>query len=73
MYCGTYPPDINSKLTIFFLRTSHGTVQAPNSIEEADIILPSFFDYGILNSHPLFMLNQILTKVNIKYFIFKII
>lgn len=67
MNCGTYPPDISSKLTIYFLRTSAGTVQVPNSLEEAETILPSFFDYGILNSHPLFMLNQMLTKVNFKF------
>ncbi len=71
MNCGTYPPDISSKLTIYFLRTSVGTVHVPNSIEEADTLLPEFFDYGILNSHPLFMLNQMLTKVSLSFLISK--
>ena len=66
MHCGTYPPDINSKISIYFLRTSPGTVSAPISSEEAESILPAHFDYGILNSHPLFMLNQMLTKVKNK-------
>jgi hypothetical protein len=63
MDLGTYPPDISSKLSMFFLRTTPGIVILPNSMEEANIILNSYFDYGFLNSHPLFMLSQMLTKV----------
>ena len=63
MHCGTYPSDINSKLSMFFLRTTVGAVQLPNNLEEAHLSLPQYFDFGILNSHPLFMLSQTLTKV----------
>lgn len=66
MHCGTYPSDISSKLSMFFLRTTPGTVQLPNSLEEAHQILPQYFDFGILNSHPLFMLSQTLAKVKFK-------
>lgn len=63
MHFGTYPPDINTKISMFFLRTTPGTVQVPGSIDEANNILPQYFDFGILNSHPLFMLSQMLTKI----------
>ena len=63
MYCNTYPPDISQKLSVYFLRTTPGTVPVPNHLSEAYQSLPQFFDYGILNSHPLFMLSQILNKV----------
>lgn len=63
MNLGTYPPDISSKLSMFFLRTTPGIVTLPNSMDEANNILNAYFDYGFLNSHPLFMLSQMLTKV----------
>ncbi len=63
MNCGTYPPDISTKLSMFFLRTTPGIVTLPNSMDEANNILNAYFDYGFLNSHPLFMLSQMLTKV----------
>lgn len=64
MYCGTYPSDISSKMSMFFLRTTPGAVHLPISLEEAHLTLPHYFDFGILNSHPLLLLNQTLTKVS---------
>jgi len=63
MHYGTYPPDINSKLSMFFLRTTPGAIMLPNNLEEAHQILPNYFEFGLLNSHPLYMLSQLLTKV----------
>ena len=64
MHCGTYPPGLTNKVSIYFLRTTPGTVQPPNSFEETNLLMPKYFDFGVLNSHPLLMLNQVLTKVN---------
>jgi hypothetical protein len=65
MNCGTYPPDLSKKISMYFIRTTSGTVQVPYTLDEAHEILPPYFDFGILNSHPLFMLSQMLTKVKI--------
>ncbi len=48
---------------MYFLRNTSGMVPVPNTVEESDQTLPQYFDYGLLNSHPLYMLNQVLTKV----------
>jgi hypothetical protein len=48
---------------MFFLRITSGTVIVPNLYSEADQILNEYFDYGVLNSHPLFMLNTMLEGV----------
>lgn len=63
MYYGIYPPSLSSKICIFFLRTTPGTVTLPMTMGEAIEIMPQFFDFGILNSHPLFMLSQMLNKM----------
>ena len=65
MNCGAYPPDLSSKLSMYFIRTTPGTVQVPYTLDEAHEILPPYFDFGMLNSHPLFMLSQMLTKVRL--------
>jgi len=63
MHCGTYPSDISSQVCIYFLRNTPGAVPVPISQNDANNTLPRHFDFGILNSHPLYTLNQILTKV----------
>lgn len=63
MHCNTYPPDLSQKLSVFFLRTTPGIVPVPNTLNEARLSLPQYFDFGLLNSHPLFMLSQVLNKV----------
>ncbi len=63
MHCGTYPSDISSQVCIYFLRNTPGAVPVPNSQNDANNTLPKYFDFGILNSHPLYTLNQMLTKV----------
>ena len=68
MHYGTQLPDISNKLCMYFLRARPGTFSVPGTADEANDVLSYFFDYGILNSHPLFMLTQMLTKVsNYKY------
>ncbi len=69
MHCGKYPSDISSQLCIYFLRNTTGAVTVPFNLDEANNTMPKYFDFGILNSHPLFMLNQILTKVCFKFFL----
>ncbi len=63
LFVKNYPPNINNKLSMYFLRNSSGMVPVPNTLDEADVVLTPYFDYGLLNSHPLYMLNQVLTKV----------
>lgn len=63
MYTGMYPPEINNKISVFFLRTTPGTVALPISIDDAKQTMPEYFDFGVLNGHPLYMLNQALTKL----------
>lgn len=63
MCCGNYPTDISSKKCVFFLRTTPGTVMLPTTLDEANLTLSHYFDFGIFNLHPLFMLGQTLTKV----------
>lgn len=63
MHCGTYPSDITSQVCIYFLRNTPGAVPVPISQSDANNTLPKHFDFGVLNSHPLYMLNQMLTKV----------
>ncbi|XP_064619187.1 dynein axonemal heavy chain 10-like isoform X2 [Lineus longissimus] len=48
---------------IYFLRNTPGMVPLPNTIEEANDMLPSYFEMGILNGHSLVMLEQVITKV----------
>jgi len=63
MHCGTYPSNISSQMCIYFLRNSPGAVPVPLGLEDACHSLPKLFDFGILNSHPLYTLNQMLSKV----------
>lgn len=63
MHCGTYPSNISSQLCIYFLRNSPGAVPVPISQNDACSNLPKYFDFGILNSHPLYTLNQMLSKI----------
>ncbi len=63
MYYNSYPTDLSSKMSVFFMRTTPGTVPVPNNLNEARQTLPQFFDFGLLNSHPLFLLSQLLNKV----------
>ena len=58
-----YPVNTNNEKSIYFLRNTSGMVPVPNTLDEAETTLPEYFDYGILNAHPLYMLNQVLTKV----------
>ena len=48
---------------IYFLRNTEGMVPLPNTIDEANEVLPSQFEMGILNGHSLVMLEQVMTQV----------
>lgn len=63
MFNKQYPVNTNNNKSVYFLRNTSGMVPVPNTVEEAELTMSEFFDYGILNAHPLYMLNQVLTKV----------
>lgn len=48
---------------VYFLRNSEGMVPLPNSMDEAEVELPAYFEMGILNNNSLIMLEQIITQV----------
>ncbi|CAG5126036.1 unnamed protein product, partial [Candidula unifasciata] len=57
------PEEISDTLCIYFLRNTTGMVPLPSSLEEAEEILPSYFEYSLLNAHSLVMLEQIIRMV----------
>ena len=57
------PEEVIDENCVYFLRNTPGMVPLPNSIEEANEMLPSFFEFGILNGHSLIMLEQIIGQV----------
>ena len=61
------PEEVAQYDTIYFLRNTPGMVPLPNTIDEANEMLPNLFETGILNGHTLVMLEQIITQVN-RYF-----
>ena len=60
---GHMPEDVMTYQCIYFLRNTPGMVTLPNSIEEANQVLPGQFEIGILNGHSLLMLEQIISQV----------
>ena len=59
------PEGHTSRDCMYLLRNSDGMVPLPNTVEEANETLPSYFEFGILNGHSLLMLEQIITQVSI--------
>ncbi|XP_021370512.1 dynein heavy chain 10, axonemal-like isoform X1 [Mizuhopecten yessoensis] len=57
------PEELADQDCVYFLRNTPGMVFLPNSAEEADETLPSYFEIGILNGHSLVMLEQIISQV----------
>ncbi|XP_059165934.1 dynein axonemal heavy chain 10-like isoform X2 [Physella acuta] len=57
------PEENNDHESIYFIRNTVGMVPLPATLSEAEEILPSYLEYGILNGHSLLMLEQIITKV----------
>lgn len=57
------PEEVIEESCIYFLRNSPGMVPLPNSIEEANEMLPLYFEFGLLNGHSLVMLEQIISQV----------
>ena len=50
---------------VYFLRNTPGMVPLPNSMEEANEILPGYFEMGTIKSNSvLVMLEQIISQVN---------
>ena len=58
-------PDLRSQTNAFyFLRTTTGPVPLPSTIDEANEIMPSLFEFGLLNENDtLLMLDQLLHNV----------
>jgi hypothetical protein len=57
------PEEFHDENSIYFLRNTPGMVPLPNSVEEANEMLPAYFEFGILNGHSLVMLEQIIGQV----------
>ncbi|XP_072163343.1 dynein axonemal heavy chain 10-like [Diadema setosum] len=62
---GHVPEEVAEEDCVYFIRNSPGMVDLPNTMDEANDMLPKFFEYGILNGHSLVMLEQIITQVYI--------
>ncbi|XP_041455872.1 dynein heavy chain 10, axonemal-like [Lytechinus variegatus] len=62
---GHVPEQVAEEDCIYFIRNTPGMVDLPNTMDEAQSMLPKFFEYGILNGHSLVMLEQIITQVYI--------
>nr|XP_054773560.1 dynein axonemal heavy chain 10-like [Lytechinus pictus] len=62
---GHVPEQVAEEDCIYFIRNTPGMVDLPNTMDEAQTMLPKFFEYGILNGHSLVMLEQIITQVYI--------
>ena len=60
------PEEVIDENCLYFLRNTPGMVPLPNSIEEANEMLPAYFEFGILNGHSLIMLEQIIGQVSIE-------
>lgn len=62
--CFNYLPEEARELdSVYFLRTTDGMVPLPNTMDEANNVLPGLFEIGILNGHSLVMLQQVINKV----------
>ncbi|XP_050408300.1 dynein axonemal heavy chain 10 [Patella vulgata] len=57
------PEQVTDNNSVYFLRNTPGMVPLPNSVEEAEEMLPAYFEFGLLNGHSLVMLEQIITQV----------
>ena len=60
---GHIPEEVAGEDCVFFIRNTPGMVELPSTIEEANNMLPNFFEYGVLNGHSLVMLEQIISQV----------
>lgn len=62
--CHSHLPEGHTDATCYYLlRNSEGMIPLPNTVEEANETVPSYFETGILNGHSLLMLEQIITQV----------
>ncbi|XP_077995609.1 dynein axonemal heavy chain 10-like isoform X2 [Glandiceps talaboti] len=60
---GHLPEEVSEQDCVYFIRNTPGMVELPNTIEEADDMLPKYFEFGILNGHSLVMLEQVIKQV----------
>ncbi|XP_070572584.1 dynein axonemal heavy chain 10-like isoform X2 [Ptychodera flava] len=60
---GHLPEEVSEQDCVYFIRNTPGMVELPNTLEEANDMLPKYFEFGILNGHSLVMLEQIITQV----------
>ncbi|XP_067660223.1 dynein axonemal heavy chain 10-like [Haliotis asinina] len=57
------PEEVADQDSVYFLRNTTGMVPLPNTLDEANEMLPGYFEFGLLNGHSLVMLEQIITQV----------
>ncbi|XP_033627732.1 dynein heavy chain 10, axonemal-like [Asterias rubens] len=62
---GNVPDEVCDNDCIYFLRNTPGMVELPNTLDEANNTLPSFFEFGVLNGSTLTMLEHVITQVYI--------
>ena len=60
---GNVPDEVCDNDCIYFLRNTPGMVELPNTLDEANNTLPSFFEFGVLNGSTLTMLEHVITQV----------
>lgn len=60
---GKLNESILDQTIVYFVRTFSDMVPLPNSLADAETTLPAMFEMGVLNSHALVMLEQILSQV----------
>ena len=59
------PEEFADQDCVYFIRNTPGMVPLPNSQEEANELLPQYFETGLLNGHSLVMLEHIISQVNL--------
>jgi hypothetical protein len=60
---GQIPAHIAETRCIYFLRSQTGVIPTFASLQEANELMPTYLDYGVLNGHALLMLEQLLGQV----------
>jgi hypothetical protein len=63
--CDSYPANLSQKNSVYFLRTTPGTIPVPSSQEDAHQTMVKYLDHGLLNGHVILQsLSNILNRVS---------
>lgn len=68
MYQQHLPLDIMEKDFVYFVRSTTGEVPMPNTVEDAEEILPIYFSFGYSNCNTLVMIELLLGQVQKPFF-----